>query len=368
MNYLQLFLFIVTSIATLAWLLLIVRFSRSISSLLTLDSYKDDASESVTAIIPVRNDNPEKCVESLASDNSVREIIIVDDESDEKFKILLLKLKERYPDLRIINSNGKGKAVACQQGADAANSELLLFLDADTVLHGNAVARSVNLLLDNGLDAISAIGELRCKSFDKIMTPFSFGLLNALIPLNDVMKPGKTGFFFGSFILFRKASYYMIGGHSAVSDKILEDKALGEIAKKKGLRIAIANGKNYVSAEWAPGFKENLNALRRVIAPSMSGKAIQSLLVTAAMSFLLITPILAAIAGLANMYLLILGIFSLLLQLLFSIMASNSINVNRLYALAFPSAAIVLAATFWASFLVSYRHGKISWRGREYRL
>src|SRR5579884_4169304 len=349
MNYLQLFLFIVTSIATLAWLLLIVRFSRSISSLLTLDSYKDDASESVTAIIPVRNDNPEKCVQSLASDNSVREIIIVDDESDEKFKILLLKLKERYPDLRIINSNGKGKAVACQQGADA-------------------VARSVNLLLDNGLDAISAIGELRCKSFDKIMTPFSFGLLNALIPLNDVMKPGKTGFFFGSFILFRKASYYMIGGHSAVSDKILEDKALGEIAKKKGLRIAIANGKNYVSAEWAPGFKENLNALRRVIAPSMSGKAIQSLLVTAAMSFLLITPILAAIAGLANMYLLILGIFSLLLQLLFSIMASNSINVNRLYALAFPSAAIVLAATFWASFLVSYRHGKISWRGREYRL
>src|SRR5579875_3467066 len=123
MNYLQLFLFIVTSIATLAWLLLIVRFSRSISSLLTLDSYKDD-------------------------------------ECDEKFKILLLKLKERYPDLRIINSNGKGKAVACQQGADAANSELLLFLDADTVLHGNAVARSVNLLLDNGLDAISAIGEL----------------------------------------------------------------------------------------------------------------------------------------------------------------------------------------------------------------
>jgi len=365
MNYI---LLILSVIVMIVWIILIIRYTISMASIPNLKNYDENARVLAAAIIPVRNDDPQRCIESLVAENCIKEIIVVDDDSGPEFKSLLLKLKEKYPVIKIVESRGKGKATACQQGADASNSELLLFLDADTILSNKTAARSINLLVDKGLDAVSLIGELRCRNFDKIMTPFSFGLLNALIPLKDVMNPAKSGFFFGSFILFRTSSYYKIGGHSAVSDRLLEDKALGEVAKKKGLKIAIAKGRGFVSAEWAPGFKQNLDALKRVLAPSMVGKRKVSLLVTIAISFLLLTPLLSFFAGFGNRYLLVVGIISLFFQLLFSIISSVTIKVNYLYAIAFPAAAIMLTLIFWISLLTSYKHGNIVWRGREYRL
>ena len=46
----------------------------------------------------------------------------------------------------------------------------------------------------------------------------------------------------GQFILIRRAAYEAIGGHAAVHDRIVEDKAIAERVKQGGYRLIVADG------------------------------------------------------------------------------------------------------------------------------
>ncbi|MEM3684459.1 MAG: glycosyltransferase family 2 protein [Conexivisphaerales archaeon] len=356
------------STTTVAWIVVLIRYLYSLRYLPELSDYSDRVTGEVSAIIPVRNDDVRPCVTRLAKERCIREILIVNDHSSSSFMDSISELAKMQSKVTILESNGEGKAAACQTGADAAKKEILLFVDADTLIDEGAVARALNLMNEKSLDAVSAIGKLRCRGLDKILTPFSFGLLNSLIPLKNVMDEKSNGFFFGSFIMIKKASYQAIGGHASVIDKILEDKALGEVAKKKGLKIAITKANKLISAEWAPGFMQNVRALKRVLAPSMAGKPLLAFLISLAMTFFLLFSLLALVLGFMNQYILFLSIFALAIQLLFSLLACRFVGVRAIYALAFPFAEVVITAVFWQSFFIAYTHGKIIWKGREYRI
>ncbi|MEM0118381.1 MAG: glycosyltransferase family 2 protein [Conexivisphaerales archaeon] len=368
MNIIFIIVFTLLAISTLAWLLALVRYIDSLKRIPSLSDYSSDSAVEVSAIIPVRDDDARQSTTMLAEERCIKEIVVVDDHSSASFKDAISELTKLSSKVRVLESDGHGKAAACQAGADVARSEILLFVDADTLVKKGAIARALNLMKEKNLDAVSVIGELRCKGLDKMLTPFSFGLLNSFIPLKNVMDEKSNGFFFGSFIMIKKASYNAIGGHASVSNSILEDKALGEVAKKKGLRIAIAKAEGLISAEWAPGFMQNVKALRRVLSPSMAGKPVASFMISVAMTIFLLFPLLSLLLSFMNPYFLLLSIFALTIQLLFSLLASRSVGVSRVYALAFPLAEIVITLAFWQSFFTAYRHGKIVWKGREYRV
>jgi chlorobactene glucosyltransferase len=46
----------------------------------------------------------------------------------------------------------------------------------------------------------------------------------------------------GQFMLIRRQVYDLIGGHAAVREKIVEDKAISELVKWGGHRLVVADG------------------------------------------------------------------------------------------------------------------------------
>ncbi|HEV2223273.1 MAG TPA: glycosyltransferase, partial [Candidatus Acidoferrales bacterium] len=100
----------------------------------------------ISAIIPARNeeDNIEACIASLAAQQEVAEIIVVNDQSTDRTGEILARLSQTVSKLKVLESASLppgwiGKNHAAWLGAQATNGEWLLFTDADTVhLPGSA--------------------------------------------------------------------------------------------------------------------------------------------------------------------------------------------------------------------------------------
>ena len=93
----------------------------------------------VSVIIPARNEemNIERVVRSLAPQQHVREIIVVDDESTDRTDEILAGLRDEIPLLRTLRLESlpegwTGKSHAAAAGAETATGKWLLFTDADT--------------------------------------------------------------------------------------------------------------------------------------------------------------------------------------------------------------------------------------------
>jgi cellulose synthase/poly-beta-1,6-N-acetylglucosamine synthase-like glycosyltransferase len=339
----------------------------------------------VTAIIPVRNEEDDigECLSYLASQRDLQKAIVVDDGSTDGTK----KEVEGYiaggpsgPHLPVELLEGKGKEgfggkpLACQAGAARAASEWLLFIDADTRLHSGALFSALAFARSKGFDAVSGVGEIRCPwLWDKLATPFLLALLNALFRMSDVNDPAKdAAYFYGSFVLIKRDRYVAIGGHASVAGEVVEDKALGAVAKQSGLRIALVHAPGLISAEWAPGLRNWVRALQRVLVPTMRRSLGPSLAFCIALSILILgPPVLLLFAGIAGggLYSLAfaLGSFSFLLAMLLTGLAARFIGAGRLYSVLYVAPAAVVVAVLWVSLLKAWRGGTIEWRGRTVR-
>ena len=112
------------------------------------------------------------------------------------------------------------------QLAEQAVSDWLLFLDADTVLGGDAVARMSNEAAARDATFLSCWPGLDCHTFwERVLMPmlgFSvFTLFPALLSLsrND---PSMV-LAHGAFLLAQREVYAVVGGHAAGRHQILED-------------------------------------------------------------------------------------------------------------------------------------------------
>lgn len=95
----------------------------------------------VSIIVVVRNEEPviENCLTSLVEQNypeSLLEIIIVDDGSNDRTPELLAKFGDKFPALQIVMTEKKStycgnKKIALDQGIHLSTGEILLFTDAD---------------------------------------------------------------------------------------------------------------------------------------------------------------------------------------------------------------------------------------------
>jgi cellulose synthase/poly-beta-1,6-N-acetylglucosamine synthase-like glycosyltransferase len=340
-------------------------------------------SPSVTAIVPVRNeeDDIEECLSYLASQRDLQKAIVVDDGSTDGTKrevegYIAGGLSGPRLPVELLEGEDKagfgGKPLACQAGATRAASEWLLFLDADTRLYPGALSSALAFAQAKGLDAVSGVGEIRCSwLWDKLGTPFIIALLNALFRMSDVNDPAKdAAYFYGSFVLIKRDRYMAVGGHASVAGEVVEDKALGAVAKQGGLRIALVHAPGLISAEWAPGLRNWVRALQRVLVPTMRKSLGPSLAFCIALSLLILGPpsllLLPAGVGVGGFYSLAfaLGAFSFLLAMLLTGLAARFIGAGRLYSVLYIAPAAVVVAVLWVSLLKAWRGGTIEWRGR----
>ncbi|MFZ0881885.1 MAG: glycosyltransferase [Candidatus Acidiferrales bacterium] len=200
----------------------------------------------VSAIIPARNEEASiaRAVESVAAQPEIAEVIVVNDQSTDRTAEILAELAARIPKLKIINIDALplgwiGKNYAVAQGAAAAQSDWLLFTDADTCHMPGATRRALNDAVDRNAVLVSYSPEQELDSFwERALIPFVYCRLSAKFSYAQVNDPSRSeAAANGQFLMVLRDAYEHVGGHAAISAEILEDVALARRMKQAGYSI-----------------------------------------------------------------------------------------------------------------------------------
>jgi cellulose synthase/poly-beta-1,6-N-acetylglucosamine synthase-like glycosyltransferase len=166
-----------------------------------------------------------------------------------------------------------GKNWACQQLAQAAAGEVLVFCDADVDAAPAAVRRTVAALQRNDAGAMTALPRQRLDGWmQAAVVPIVVQLpVLAMLPLRLVplTRSPSLSMANGQWLAFTRAAYDAVGGHAAVRGEVLEDVALGRLVKARGQRLVVCIAASLLgvrmydsAAGMREGFRKNLYPLR----------------------------------------------------------------------------------------------------------
>jgi poly-beta-1,6 N-acetyl-D-glucosamine synthase len=193
---------------------------------------------SVSIIIPAYNEGKviEKTIRSvLGLSYSQKEIIVVDDGStDDTLKIA--KLMEINNPIRVISKRkNSGKWLALNKGIESSKSDIIVCIDADTVLDKNAIQPLVNHFIDSKVGAVA--GNVKVGNRDKILTK-----LQALEYISNLNIQRRSEGFFrkvtvvpGPLGAFRKSIIKEVGFYTG--DTFAEDADLTIKILRAGYKI-----------------------------------------------------------------------------------------------------------------------------------
>src|SRR5208337_735891 len=151
----------------------------------------------VSVIIPARNEevNIARVVRSLANQQGIREILVVDDQSLDRTGEILAALEVEIPLLRTLRVESLpqgwlGKTHAAAMGARAATGDWLLFTDADTEHLAGSLAELVQRAEDERADLLSVSpGQETPTWWEKSVIPFVYVKLASLFHFEEVSDP-----------------------------------------------------------------------------------------------------------------------------------------------------------------------------------
>lgn len=237
-----------------------------------------DSQAQVSVIIPARNEeaNVERAVRSVASQTGVPlEVIVVDDQSDDRTGEILEGLRSEIPSLRVLRIDslpegwlGKPYALAC--GAKMASGAWLLFTDADTEHQPGSLHELLERAENKRVDLLSlSPGQLTFSWWEKAVIPRIYVWLAKRFRFDEVNDPASSAAAAnGQYILIRREVYEKAGGHEAVRGELLEDVALAKRVKSSGGRLLFLPGARWVQtrmyrtfAEMWQGWTKNLYLL-----------------------------------------------------------------------------------------------------------
>ncbi|MGI8588203.1 MAG: glycosyltransferase [Chloroflexia bacterium] len=222
----------------------------------------------VSVIVPARNEernlpNLLPSLLNLSYPPARLEVIVVDDQSEDRTPEILAEFAAAYPQLRVVRGASlpdgwKGKPWAMQQGAEAAHGEWLLFTDADTVHGPDSLASTISAAIELDADLFTIGTELVLGGPAErlIMPVVHLGILMFYQPsaVNDPENP--TAIANGQYLLFRRQTWDEIGGAERVRNDIAEDLELGRLVKREGYRLYLADGRGIVRVRMYQDFAD----------------------------------------------------------------------------------------------------------------
>lgn len=259
-------------------LLLIFLWNLYITRKRNIPKIESSALPCISVLIPARNEekNIEGCVTSIFLQDYPRfEVIVLNDHSTDRTGELLSGLKNKFPDLKIIDgaelpAGWIGKSFACHQLTQAAKGDWLLFTDADTIHNSNSLRDGVEVALARNADLLSIVPHQVTKTLgEKLVIPILHFVTFSLLPFYFLEKKGFRQFTIavGQYMLFKKASLEKIGGYESVKNEMVEDVCMGKLIKKNNMQLIVLNGIEMVScrmyrnfAQVWEGFSKNIFA------------------------------------------------------------------------------------------------------------
>jgi cellulose synthase/poly-beta-1,6-N-acetylglucosamine synthase-like glycosyltransferase len=331
-----------------------------------------NTSTRVTAIVPARNEEAciAACIQSLAAQPEIVEIIAINDQSSDRTGEILRALAENISQLRVIDGptpapGWVGKNHAVTLGAQQATSPWLLFSDADAVLLQGAIAKALALAAQKDAALISFSPEQDLQTwYERVLIPFVYLRLAQRFSFDEVNDPSsKAAAANGQFLLIQREAYDAVGGHAAIHGAVLEDVALARRVKSAGFRIWFASGFGIVrvrmyrsfSAMWE-GWKKNLFQLMGGTTGSVFAEF------ESAFPWMILVILIIGIKLPIAMFA---GVLLLLLRQMSYGAALSRNHFPFKFIIYYIPAIFMYAGVLWASH-ESYAKGKVTWKGREY--
>lgn len=215
----------------------------------TLQKQSPKSSPKIAVIIPARNEakNIATVLNSLRNQTYKNfETLVIDDHSIDATRIIAENLNVRVLASEALPQGWMGKSFALHQGVKATDSDLLLFIDADCNLAPELIeSLAGEYEKTQGIVSIQPYHKTK-QLYENLSSVFNLiGALGA-----KLSKP--SGQAFGPCLMISRADYKNIGGHEAIKEQVLEDRALGIKAQEAGLKVRALAGGSLISFRMYP--------------------------------------------------------------------------------------------------------------------
>ena len=348
---------------------------------------RSDQKHSLTVIITAKNeeDTISRCIDSLISQTcSDFKILVVDDSSSDNTRQVVQEYASKSPRIALIEAGPKpegwvGKSWPCWRGYESSDSEFLLFADADSWFEKGTIGLALDYVVAEEIDVFSISPRVKLNGiWARAVVPIITAAINLLYPMIKVNdKKSDRAYVFGTFILLKKETYETIGGHRAVRQEIVEDAAIGKLAKNSGKKLRVEIGTGYLSTEWENRPSAIYDGLERVASTSIKEYGLVSILNAVLLFFVGLYPLIFSVACIVLLLsgdlgpILSTGLVAGLLGILsFLLISYGELRLIResvgLAPLLYPiGVAFFVSAVVSTSIKVTYGR-KIGWKGEKY--
>ncbi|TMQ58657.1 MAG: glycosyltransferase [Candidatus Eisenbacteria bacterium] len=309
----------------------------------------------------------------LAQDYPHVRTIIADDRSTDATGRILDRLAAEEPRLHVLHVGSLpegwiGKCHALALGAEASDSDWILFTDADVTLAPEAARRAVSLAVRGGWDHVAVGPDMRIEGLGEAVFIAAFVVIfNASLRpwlASDPRRRNAIGI--GAFNLVHRDAYRRAGGHAKIRYELLDDIALGKMLKESGARQVFARHDGLVAVRWHEGVsglvrgveKNAFPAARYNVLLGLVAPWVQLALGWAPLIGLFLpgpSPKIAALAAWA-------GVFLCYRE------AGRNVNIRIWQAILMPVGVTLFLYSFVRSMMVTLKQGGVLWRGTFYSL
>ena len=259
-----------------------------LSNLLSFPDLKEgDISERedrVSVLIPARNEAAVIGVSArslLRQTHSRMELLILNDNSDDGTERVAIESSGNDHRLRVIPGQPvprgwMAKNWACQQLAEQASGEILVFTDADVVWQQRALDSLLCEFERTSADMLAVMPTQETSSWpERLCVPLMALAIHAYLPaaaVHNTTHPLLAAAN-GQCIAFSRAAYGSLGGHASVRDSILDDIALARRVKGVGLRLRMAEADGLITCRMYRDWKTVREGYAKNILPGFGGVA-----------------------------------------------------------------------------------------------
>ena len=360
----------IASLAALAWAYLLLAHGRFWSGGPSLPPARPGAAPAVDVVIPARDeaDGIGAALRSLLAQDypGPLRIIVVDDRSADGTGAIARAL----PGVTVIDGQPRpagwsGKLWAVAQGVARTDAPLILLTDADIVHDPLHVATLVDKAERQGLDLVSEMVELRCRSLaERALVPAFVYFFQMLFPFAWVRDPTRAAAAAaGGTMLLRRRALDRIGGIAAIHGALIDDVALAA-AVKRGGRIWLGHSRLARSIRPYPGVGDVWRMVARTAYVQLRFSPAILLGTLAGLALIWLAPPLLAVFGHGAAR--VLGAVAWLASALSFLPTLRRFLLSPLWALALPGIACFYLAATIGSAVAHHRGRGVAWKRRAY--
>ena len=378
------FHWIAGSLLALIWLSRVVDAALGVRTLTNISSPEWDRTPATSAgnprvaiIVPARNEENSigqalSCLLAMEYDNY--EVIAIDDRSTDRTGEIMDRVASvsqgrlKVVHIRELPPGWMGKAHAMWTAARKADSDWLLFTDADVMFRPDCLRRAIAYAETERADHLVVLphvimkrpGEKMMLSFFQVL--FAFGHR----PWKVADPKTKDHMGVGAFNLVRRSTYEAIGTYERLRFEVVDDMKLGKVIKNARFRQRVVFGDNLIEIRWAQGARGVVNNLTKNFFAVMSFQIWRALLGCAGMAILNLMPFIGLLfapgwarvpyaVAIGSVFLLYTGIW-------------RQAEIHPWYFLLHPVSTVLFVYTMLRSMFVTLRNGGVEWRGTVYPL